>query len=168
MPLSGELVYVVAILLYALSINIDRVIKHEIAEDNYTKQKAVNDTSVPMYTVPTVQTQRPPDYKDVAEDVSQEASTFRKSEVTLTGSQDRQMMTKSENAHRRGSTTGSQIGCPTSEVEETVDEHSPLHRGRGKTVGALLWEKMPFFVIVAVVVLLAIIIRAFAPLYLSS
>ena len=164
----------IAILLYALSISIDRVIRRETAEDNSAKQK-VDDTAVPMYTVPTTQTQLPPDYKDITKVESyQDANAIRKSDVGLSrlaaaqDSKGPQSTMKTPNVYRSGSPTGSQINCPTGVIEDTEEELVPLHPGRKKSVGALLWEKTPFFVIVAIVVLLAIIIRAFSPLYLST
>ena len=164
--------YVIAILLYALSISIDRVIRREIAEDNTAKQK-VDDTAVPMYTVPTTQTQLPPDYKDIPKVASnQDANAVRKSGVgestSVQDSKEPQGKSQTPNVNRSESPTGSQIGCPAGVIGDSEEELVPLHPGRRKSAKALIWEKTPFFVIVAIVVLLAIVIRAFSPLYLST
>ena len=161
--------YVIAILLYALSISIDRVIRREVAEDNSAKLK-VGDTVVPMYTVPTTQTKLPSDDDAIAKAApSQEAITIRKSDVELNAAKNPEGKMKMPNAYssRSGSPTCSQIGCTDSVVEDKEEELVPLHPGKRKSVGALMWEKTPFFVIVAIVVLLAIIIHAFSPLYLN-
>ena len=165
--------YVIAILLYALSISIDRVIRREFAEDNTAKLK-VDDSALPMYTAPSTQTKLPFDGGEAAKAASShEAATVRKSNEELSAgvhdSKNPEDKKKPPNAlpSRSVSPTCSQVGCAEGIVGEKEEELVPLHPGRRKSVGALLWEKTPFFVIVAVVVLLAIIIHAFSPLYLN-
>ena len=171
---SGEFLFVIAILVYAFSISIDRVIRREVAEDNPVKMK-VDDTAVPMYTVTTTQTKLHSDDEEIAKCASsQSATAIRKSDVELsTAVQDAKnpegkMKTPNAYTSRSGSPTCPQIGCTESVVEDKEEELLPLHPGKKKSVGALILEKTPLFVIVAIVVLLAIIIHALSRLYLNN
>lgn len=155
---AGEFLYVMAILFYALSISINRVIRSEISEDNTAKRKA-DDSAVPMYTATASTSTAPPDYKEKSGSTSSQ-------QAAADAAPEQQKMAPKPKVYRSESPTSSEFGCPAGGYDENTDgEQVPLHPGRRKSLGALLWEKMPVFVITAIVVLVAIILRLLSPLY---